>query len=153
MQAAVEGEHARLSAALQAEQSLLTAATQRGEDSAAAQVPLRQQAEEAKGVVAIFAAKLHEAQAHLAQKDAELGDLRAELLQLSQARTLPSRAALARIPLGGSPSQLLPPPIPSCSLCSSRPLCAPGDAEGQDRGAARHADAAAAGAALARALH
>ena len=111
MQAAVEGEHARLSAALQAEQSLLTAATQRGEDSAAAQVPLRQQAEEAKGVVAIFAAKLHEAQAHLAQKDAELGDLRAELLQLSQARTLPSRAAVARTPWGQpSPAAATPDP-------------------------------------------
>jgi hypothetical protein len=99
-------------------------------------VPLRQQAEEAKGVVAIFASKLQEAQAMLAHKDAELGDARAELLQLSQAA--PALASPRRaIPCRAAPRDGVPRPTPRRWVA--------GGAEGADRGAARHADAPAAG--------
>eukprot|EP00964_Phaeocystis_antarctica_P042622 scaffold24439_cov59-Phaeocystis_antarctica.AAC.1 len=84
--AQAEAEHAlaRVQVALKQEQAQLLAAAQQAQHAAAEQEPLRQQVAQARATVDVFEGRLTESTAALGRKEAELAELKSQLLQLSQ---------------------------------------------------------------------
>ena len=84
--AQAEAEHAlaRMQVALKQEQAQLLAAAQQAQHAAAEQEPLRQQVAQARATVDVFEGRLTESTAALGRKEAELAELKSQLLQLSQ---------------------------------------------------------------------
>jgi hypothetical protein len=84
--AQAEAEHAlaRVQVALKQEQAQLLAAAQQAQHAAAEQEPLRQQVAQARATVDVFEGRLSESTAALGRKEAELAELKSQLLQLSQ---------------------------------------------------------------------